>query len=474
MTNLSTNPAEIISFILPWVLPENLENFAQCCKAVHRQANRKKGDNGHSLLQEHRILIQKFSVLTGLEDVGPYLRAMSANQRIARYVRKMSFGPSRKNVNVKRWGIEDLFEDKEVYELLFWAANTIHVDVLLADYLSKGRQYDSHQQMKRTIRSVCANTDIAIALLVPLLPNLSTLSFYWQGLGSHYHWNKHWISNLANSSVSILNKLKEVNVRSKDTSCILPEIVGLTALPSLQTLAVWHPGSPSFPRARHLWEQRQSYPRNTVRNLKLWNCTMETRMLHDYLESFDNLKSFCFLGNGPMSQSFTTPMPIFTILLSNSKSTLTKLSFRTYSGNATTKPPFKQLEVLKELYVDWQILLPQPYHAGEKWEGLLPQSLEALSIHDHCDVDRLKDWNPRSITKRFGPVVEDLISCKTEGLPGIRDFSFTATYGLHYRPEYLFEDFLVRIEGVELGFRNLCELVGLYFSFKKREVKESG
>lgn len=459
MANLSTTPAEIISIILPWVLPEDLENFAQCCKALHQQANRKKGDNGHSLLQEHRTLIQKYSVLTDLEDVGPYLRAMSADQRIARYVRKMNFGPSRKHVDVNSWGIEDLFEDKDIYELLISAAKTIHMDVLLAGHLSKERQYDSQQQMKRTIRLACANTDLAIALLVSLLPNLSTLSFYWQWTNSHWRWNEHWIRNIANSSVPILKVLKEVNVHSKGSGCTLSEIVCLTALPSLQTLAVWHPGSPSVPSARHLWKHRHSYPHNTVSNLKLWNCTMETWMLHDYLGSFENLKSFFFKGYGPVLHSFT-PMPLFTILLSHSKNTLTKLSLRSHNGMATAKPPFKQLAVLKELYADWQMLLPQPYHVGENWKGLLPRSLEALTIHDHFCVNGLKGWNAQAINKRFEPVVEDLISCKTGGLPGIRNFSFTAIYSLQ---------FLVGIEEVEKGFRNRCGPVGLYFSFKKHE-----
>lgn len=44
--------------------------------------------------------------------------------------------------------------------------------------------------------------------------------------------------------------------------------------------------------------------------------------------------------------------------------------------------------------------------------GLLPQSLEALIIHDDYDVDQLRDWNARVIKERFEPVVEDLISCK--------------------------------------------------------------
>ena len=88
-------------------------------------------------------------------------------------------------------------------------------------------------------------------------------------------------------------------------------------------------------------------------------------MLYDYLKSFDSLKSFCFLASTQPLEIFD-PMPIFTILLSHSKSTLTKLSLHSNHDNATAKPPFKQLKVLKKLSVDWQMLLPRPYVTWEK------------------------------------------------------------------------------------------------------------
>ncbi|KAL9075863.1 MAG: hypothetical protein Q9161_001256 [Pseudevernia consocians] len=468
MANLSTAPPEIISMILPLVLPEDLENFAQCCKAVHQQADRKKGNNGHSLLQEHRILIKKYSVLTDLDDVGPFLKAMTADQRIARYVLKINFGRSLR-VEMYKWGTDRIWEDRnisedwKVYDLLMSAAKTIRMNYHFLRYIGKGYRYQNH--IKRTIGSVCVNTELAIALLLPLLPNISALSLQWHWTDSPYDWTKHWITNLANSSTPILKKLKEVNVHLLGQGCALPEIVCLTALPSLQRLAIWKLESP-FPSVPQIPSQRQSYTHNTVSNLKLWNTGMDTWLLYDYLESFDNLKSFSFLGQTLVTEIFD-PMPLFAILLSHSKSTLTKLSLRSCNGNATAKPPFKQLEVLKELYVDWQMLLPQPYVVGENWEAILPQSMEALTIHDHYHLDKFEDWNAQLITTRLDPVVEDLISCKTGGLPGISDFSFTAGHGLLYRPEYWMP--LVGLSEMELGFRNRCELAGLRFSFKEAE-----
>ncbi len=131
---ISTAPPEIISNILLWVLPEDLENFAQCCKAVHLQANRQKGNNGLSLLQEHRILIQKYSALTSTKDVLHYLRAVTVDQRIRNYVREVHLAPW---CNIIGGGVEDLLEDREIYHVLISAAKSIQMDGLIERYLSE-------------------------------------------------------------------------------------------------------------------------------------------------------------------------------------------------------------------------------------------------------------------------------------------------------------------------------------------------
>lgn len=464
--SLSTTPAEIISMILPWVLPEDLENFAQCCKAVHQQANRKKGDNGLSLLQEHRSLIHKYSVLDDLEDVGPLFRAMSADQSIARYVREINFGFQHRDFYVRSWVTEDLLEDRKIYDLLISAAKAIQMEDHLGDYRSNRREENSQQRMRRTIQLACTEPDLAIALLLPLAQNLNAISFHWRWANTHYDWTKHWIQNIANSSIRIPKKIKEVNVRP-DIGCHLPEIVCLTALPSLQKLAVWRPISP---HPHDPWSGRRSYPHNTIRHLKLWGSTVKTPMLYDYFNSFENLSSFCFLGGtcGENQPSIRDPMPLFDILLGHSKRTITKLALCTYNGEATTKPPFKQLELLKELYIDWQMLFAQPYIVGEKWEAILPQSLEALTIYDDLSDYKIKNCKPHEIRKRLEPVVEDLISCKKGGLPGIRKFCFAAMFGLCGigSPD---KSYLERMEEVESGFRNRCAPAGLFFSIIRRE-----
>ncbi len=466
---ISTAPPEIISNILLWVLPEDLENFAHCCKAVHLQANRQKGNNGLSLLQEHRILIQKYSALTSMKDVLPYLRAVTVDQRIRNYVREVNLGPSGK-YNIIGGGVDDLLEDSEIYHVLISAAKTIQMDSLIGRYLSETREPNSQNRTRRTIRLALQQTDLTTALLLPLLPNLSTLSFRWRFTPEiPYNWTKEWITNLASSSVPILNKLKEVNVLSGNRGCILSEIVSLTALPSLQRLAVWHPGPHSFAGAPQFWSRRQYYPQNTVSRLELWTWKMETWMLNDYLASFNNLESFSLKTR--LADIFDL-MPPFALLLSHSKNTLTQLSLRSCNGNATAKPPFKRFEVLKQLHVDWQMLLPQPYVVGQNWEDLLPQSLEALIIHDDYAPAELKDWSAPVLEKRFGPVVEDVISSKKGGLPALKYFSFTAVPpSLRYTPatQPEFRLLSVGIDEVKLGFRNRCEPVGVCFSFKNVE-----
>lgn len=466
MVTLSTAPAEIISEILLWVLPLDLENLALCCKAVYRQIDRKKGDNGLSLLQEHHILIQKYSALTNLKDVGPFFRAMIADQRIAKYVRKLDFRSSQRTADIEDWGIEDLFEDRKLYDLLICAAETIGMGDLLAKHCSKnGENTDFQPLMKRTIRETCRTTNLAIALLLPLLPNLRALSFHWQS--SYWDpciWTLHWTRNVS-KRVPILTKLKEMNVYSSGWDCTLPDIVCLTALP-LHTFAVEYPESPNFSGS-----ERQSYLRSTIRNLKLWDSKIGMPMLHDYLESFDSLESFIL--RGPTGGN----MPLFTILLSHSKTTLTKLVLRSYSAFLppysripTGRPRFKQLESLKELHVDWQMLLPKVYVAGQDWEDLLPQSLETLTIHDDHDTD-WEEWNVRIIAERYEPLVRDLISCKTGALPRFHDFRCTAWSGFQekYRgPSSLWPEILE----VESGFRDRLGSAGVRFSFQGKSSLE--
>ena len=63
----------------------------------------------------------------------------------------------------------------------------------------------------------------------------------------------------------------------------------------------------------------------------------------------------------------------------------------------SSKPPFGQLTVLKELYVDWKMLLPRPYYAGKDWEPLFPQSLEALTVRDHYETGIARTVQPISM-----------------------------------------------------------------------------
>ncbi len=470
MAKLSTIPAEIISMILLLVQPEDLENFAQCCKEVRQQAERKKGNNAQSLLQVHRTLIRKYSNLTKLEDIAPFLKATTASQHVARYVRKMDLGPVNRDLisgsfSLSIGGLQDIFEDREIYEFLVSAAKAIQFD--LAGWASRKGECIHQRHRDWTIQLVCENADLAVALLAPLLPNLSALAIPWR-LEGRFRGAKHWIEKLANSSNPILKKLKKLQIHSAATDYILSDLSCLIALPSLQTLAIKNLRHPECPPIQPLWPQPQSQPRSYVKNLELWNCNLRTWMLEMYLQSFHNLKSFAFRG-GTRDIEVLNPMPIFTILLSHSQHTLTKLYLHSFDSYRKTRLPFKRLPNLKELSVGWEMLLPQPYFAGENWEPFLPQSLEALTIHDGSLWHQVGAWNTQLIKKRFEPIVEDLLSCKTNGLPGLRNFSFTAREGLHCGPENPMEVDLVGIEEVELDFRSRCAGAGLSFSFKEHE-----
>ena len=454
--------------ILLLVLPEDFENFCQSCKSVYKQASRDRGDEGRSLLKEHRRLMRKYRVLTGdLEAVGPFLRAVAADQRIVRYVRKMDLGPTRRSVNVSRWGLEDLFENRNLYELLLSAAKRIHEDVSLVERV---KEYKPQEQMKQTIRLVCANTELAMALILPLLPNLSALSLRWRLEGNSEKWTQFWVRNLASRPIPMLKKLKEPNSRSEIQSrgYTMVDVVRLTGIHLPQQPSVWYWESGSLSSADRPWAQLNLRPTITNRNLKLRGGQIDAWVLRDYLESFDKLTSLCLLDVARTGQVFD-PMPPFAALLSHSKCTLTKLTLRSITGSTTAKPPFTELEALKELYVDWEMLLPQPYAAGWNWKHILPQSLETLTIHDNYDT--LEDWNTEFIWNRFEPVVEDVIACKVGELPRIRDFSFTARHDLHstgWYPHVILSEFST----LERNFYRRCQAVDVRFSFTSPEQRK--
>ena len=476
MTNFSAIPAEIIANILPFVLPEDLENFAQCCKSVYGQASREKSDNNLSILQEHRFSIQTYSVLNDLEDVGPFLKALAADPHVARYVRKMTFGPLRKDVNVDSWGIQDVSESEEIFHILMGAAKISEMDNNLYGYYWKKELIQPQQQRKPLNLMVCSNTDVAIALLLPLLPNLKSLSFCWSWQVDTENRDRlvtgpirTMLEPMGFSLGPVRTKLENLGVlkenwNGNDTVHTITDVVRMTAPPCLHSLAIENPDTGLFPSAKFLWSQFHSSPPNTVKELKLRRCEIVHPVFHEYLASLQGLESFYFRGSTPRPEKIDLTS-LFAVLPRRHQNTLTKLSFHTYRYEAIPKLVFNKLTVLKELDVDWSMLLPNPYVAKKNWARLLPQSLEKLTIHDFGD--NVVDWTTPFVLKRYQPVVEDLISHKAAGRLGVKEFSFTAEFGLFYS-----EDSFVDLSGIDevaRGFHNDCLPVGIRFSFKDYE-----
>ena len=460
MTSFSEIPAEIIANILPFVLPEDLENFAQCCKPVYEQASREKSNNQPSILQEHRFSIQKFSVLNDLEDVGPFLKALAADKHVARYVRKMNFGPLRKNVNVDSWGLQDVLESEETFHILMGASKISEMDNHWHNIRRIKKFDEPQQQRKRVNLMACSNTDVGIALLLPLLPNLNSLSFCWS-----------WQGDAENRDRRPMRpgptKLQELGVLKEDwddTIHTMTDIVRMTAPPCLHSLVIDNPHTSLFHSAKFLWSHFHSVPPNTVKELKLRRCDITDPVLGKYLASLQGLESFYFRGSIRMLDTFDLAS-LFATLPRYHRNTLTKLSFHTYRYETVPKLVFTQLNVLKELDVDWSMLLPNPYVAKKNWARWLPQSLEKLTIHDFGE--NVVHWTTQFVLKRYQPVVDDLVSHKAAGLLGVKEFSFTAEFGLFYS-----EDSFVNLSGIDevaRGFYDECLPVGIRFSFKDYE-----
>ena len=187
-------------------------------------------------------------------------------------------------------------------------------------------------------------------------------------------------------------------------------------------------------------------------------------MFYDYFGSLQGLESFNYRGSisKPKTSDLTS---LLAVLPSRYRNTLTKLSFHTDRYVNVPKLVFKEFNVLKELDVDWPVLLPRRYVAKKKWARWVPQSLEKLTIHDFGES--VVDWTTQFVLNRYQPVVDDLISHKVAGLLGIKEFSFTAEFGLFYSEDSFFD--LSGINEVARGFHDDCLPVGIHFSFKHYE-----
>lgn len=348
-------PNELICEILKLVQPEDLENFAQISRHVYSLAA--------PCLIEHRALIRRYHTLRNDTDprcITDVLSEVLTNPRLGSYIRIVELGL--------------LSNPKAVYtqEELENFTTAAHD----SEYLKNPSQevvLDERNYWCRRIQD--GNNDILLAILLPLLPNLSALSA--ENHNGPIEWYDRAIEQAALATKPVLRKLAHVRLGNPGTYGFnLAEIQRLSSLPSVRVMTAIRASGP-----RSLYEISPE-TNSDVTHLKLWESLVDSKVLYEFLRGFAKLQSFTYSH----AYSHGTRLDAFLIrssLLAHCKGTLRNLtllspccSFMSSMGS------LKGFETLTDLYTEWSFLIPTEEGYSPQLNEQLPASLVRLKIHD--------------------------------------------------------------------------------------------
>ena len=162
MARFALLPNELVPDILNLVQPEDLESFAQSSRNVSQLAV--------SILHEHRALIRQYHTLSnrmGPGSVATLLNTVIANPRIGAYVRRVELYRLKKSQASR--------DQTNVYtkeELDIFATAAQDSECLMRSLDEEA--LDEKDFWSNAIQD--GNEEILLAILLPLLPNLATLT----------------------------------------------------------------------------------------------------------------------------------------------------------------------------------------------------------------------------------------------------------------------------------------------------------
>ena len=354
-------PGEMILRIITFILPEDLENFAQSCQRFRRLAQ--------SALRRHRLLIRQHHTTKneGGRTISKILKEVLVNPEIGRYIRDLSLNYIAGRNSNHKYSAEDLE--------LFVAASTKSESLSPRGQTQVPCYRDFIEQ---------GNEDILLAILLPLLPNLRSLRIPRVSNNGARCWTTHMLSYLPHTSTPTLTKLSTICINLGGVYFHLDEAKAYANLPSVKSLCA--------PRLNcdHCSDASLfSAPNSSITNLVLWECRVAARPLHDFLLGFNCLQSFTYSCDLPdrLENEFNAYL-IRSALLAKAKTTLRRLTIlacQRYSPVMGTLRPFL---VLEEVCIDWELLGSDVYGrctAKRPFAKALPDSLRKLRLHEEYD-----------------------------------------------------------------------------------------
>ena len=367
MAHFASLPNELICEILKYVKPEDLENFAQASRNVFQLAS--------PLLSEHRALIRTYHTFrnaTGPDAIAGLLATVLANPCIGYYVKRVELDPLAESpvgaheVNVYPKDRLDLF-------------TTAALDSKCLKRPSEDDVLDEREFWSHAIQD--GNEDILLAILLPLLPNLTALSI--EANSTRIRWYDSAVEQAASAKTPTLCKLTHIGLNPRrEGGYGLVEIQKFCSLPSVRIVTAPR----AFGMNCRLHELSLDTSSN-VTHLKLWENCIEPKPLHEFLRGFPKLQSFTHLYDGFSREAPHDPFMIRSSLLATCKSTLQSLTLlsRTIRPGCVSSfmGSLTGFEALREVYIEWPFLICVTRHrVGLQLNENLPASLVWLKIHD--------------------------------------------------------------------------------------------
>ena len=171
-------PRELILTVIPFILPEDLENFAQSCQRFRSLAD--------SALQKHRLLIRQHHTtkIEGGRRISKILKEVLVNPEIGRYIRDLS--------------LNYILSSTSNHKFLHHKYSAEDLDLLVAASIESEFLSPRGQTPVACYRDFIeqGNEDILLAILLPLLPNLRSLRIPPVSYGGTRCWTTHMLSYL--------------------------------------------------------------------------------------------------------------------------------------------------------------------------------------------------------------------------------------------------------------------------------------
>lgn len=385
-------PNEIVCEVLKVVLPADLESFAQTTRHVFLLSK--------PFLEEHRKLIRLYTTFsshpppgqerhTGPRDgfsVGPVptlFRDMLNEPRIGHYIREakidtLLLGIRFHNTYHKNTNPEPRALYKQQHDLI--DAAVTHSDVPAIR--------DKRERLKEAWPIFAyGGEDLQIALLLPLLPNLHSLSIEWDaGPGSYLlsmvrHGAFVGFPWLANLTTVLLGQRPWVR-----KSLCLSNLRLFNSLPALKSLTAFKVGDdPGYLDTMDKPLRRQD---SHTTELKLLDSSVSSQSLHRCLKSFQGLQNFTFQyhpSQDPINDGDFDPFWIRKALLTCAKTNLRTLRLGGPRASDQFMGSLQEFEALRDIHTELSFLFPKNSDLETQPSRVLPASLHRLQLDGQSD-----------------------------------------------------------------------------------------